>query len=752
MDGSGAYYASRTELLEWLNSVLPEPAAAQLQLRKVEGCKSGIPYAILLAEIYPNLRNVIAKRLKGASVGIVSMIASGNPNDANYGHQPANVSEYDSHHNMKMVQDILSKNHISRLVEVDRIAKGHFPSNLEFLQWFRKFSTDFGIQAQPVATAEEEEDDQHQHHHQSEADAAAAAADEAACVDQYREADDDVFLSASARQRQQQQQQQFASEGGEAATTPIDSSRSRGTTSVSSSANATARVAGSTSLGGRAGLAERGSAAQQQPQPLRSTSGSRHRQLFGGAAQASTPTPAGSASASNSTSRLLNHMRTVSPRNDGPLVGSPSGGGGQYGRSPSSQSRSGAGAVGFASTPGRTVGGPGGRSNVSSASAVLAQQRSSSSKRLSAVGGGAVADRREDNVGFRQSAGGGAATARSTSGSASHRSSAAAVNSNSNNNVHSSPSAFTRTSGPPSFASSPQQQQGQGATTAHHQHVDPSDEIVEADEAAADCPPHHSSHLLAASTSTSKSLSASISGVGVVNGSSSGGIAGQQQQQQHRGGGGSVAPPAAAAVAPSATELMLSPRTRSALTSAELKNFRARIAAAASVATAVNSANANNNGSASNADSFSTPVRNGVPATAATVSLKNAAPMYGSPTTGAADAFPPSSAAPSASSAAVPQPAPATDYGSLSPQTQAHLLTQLQTSVARAESERDFYYDKLRMIEALLNRHELSGEGGAKVTGGGRRASGSTSSSAAAGGALAEAIRSVLLSADNEVC
>eukprot|EP00744_Colponema_vietnamica_P007727 GILI01011087.1.p1 GENE.GILI01011087.1~~GILI01011087.1.p1 ORF type:complete len:532 (+),score=96.84 GILI01011087.1:56-1651(+) len=149
MDGSGAYFASRTELLDWLNNVLPEPASHQLQLKKIEKCGSGIPYAILLAEIYPHMRNIISRRLKGASAGILSMIATGNPNDASFGIQGA-VTEYDSHHNMKLVQDILTKNHISRNVEVDRIAKGHFPSNLEFLQWFKKFSSDFGIQVQPV--------------------------------------------------------------------------------------------------------------------------------------------------------------------------------------------------------------------------------------------------------------------------------------------------------------------------------------------------------------------------------------------------------------------------------------------------------------------------------------------------------------------------------------------------------------------------------------------------------------------------
>ena len=115
--GGGTYFVSRTDLLKWVNSVLPAHIADSLQIKKVEQCSNGVVYAVLLCFVFPRHSQTIMSRVKmGAK------------------------SEYDCRHNMKLIQDILSRNGVSRHVEVDRIAKGNYQANLEFLQWLKTFS------------------------------------------------------------------------------------------------------------------------------------------------------------------------------------------------------------------------------------------------------------------------------------------------------------------------------------------------------------------------------------------------------------------------------------------------------------------------------------------------------------------------------------------------------------------------------------------------------------------------------------
>lgn len=99
---------SRLELLAWVN------AALGLNLKKVESLCSGAAYCQLMEIVFPGCTS--SKKVKF---------------NAN--------QEHEYIHNLKILQYAFKAVGCSKDVPIDRLIKGKFQENFEFLQWFRRF-------------------------------------------------------------------------------------------------------------------------------------------------------------------------------------------------------------------------------------------------------------------------------------------------------------------------------------------------------------------------------------------------------------------------------------------------------------------------------------------------------------------------------------------------------------------------------------------------------------------------------------
>lgn len=118
---SDSSFASRSELIAWLNSV----TAPEAKVSKVEQCCNAVPYLSLLPQLFPTTMHLNALALQKAKV-------------------PAKT-EYECMHNFKVLQDVFTKNGVHKGLEMERICKGNYQANLEFLQWFKKLCDGKGI-------------------------------------------------------------------------------------------------------------------------------------------------------------------------------------------------------------------------------------------------------------------------------------------------------------------------------------------------------------------------------------------------------------------------------------------------------------------------------------------------------------------------------------------------------------------------------------------------------------------------------
>ena len=105
----GAFFVSRSELLEWANELL------QLNLTKVEQAATGSVYCQIIDAIYPGSFKSFAKVNWGAK------------------------HEYEFVNNYKVLQQAFAKNGISRHIEVEKLVKAKYQDNLEFLQWMKRY-------------------------------------------------------------------------------------------------------------------------------------------------------------------------------------------------------------------------------------------------------------------------------------------------------------------------------------------------------------------------------------------------------------------------------------------------------------------------------------------------------------------------------------------------------------------------------------------------------------------------------------
>ncbi|XP_077423846.1 microtubule-associated protein RP/EB family member 1-like [Vanacampus margaritifer] len=99
---------SRHDMLEWINDSL------QMTLTKIEMLCSGAAYCQFMDMLFPG--SLILKRVKfGAKL------------------------EHEYIHNFKLLQIAFKKMSIDKIIPVDKLVKGKFQDNFEFVQWFKKF-------------------------------------------------------------------------------------------------------------------------------------------------------------------------------------------------------------------------------------------------------------------------------------------------------------------------------------------------------------------------------------------------------------------------------------------------------------------------------------------------------------------------------------------------------------------------------------------------------------------------------------
>eukprot|EP00931_Biecheleriopsis_adriatica_P050226 TRINITY_DN2906_c0_g1_i1.p1 TRINITY_DN2906_c0_g1~~TRINITY_DN2906_c0_g1_i1.p1 ORF type:complete len:341 (+),score=78.46 TRINITY_DN2906_c0_g1_i1:113-1024(+) len=102
----GAFFVSRTDLLQWVNNLL------QIGLTKVEQCASGAVYCQIVDACYPN----------SVSMRKVNWMAK---------------ADHEFIPNYKVLQAAFDKLNIERNIPVDMLIRAKYQDNLEFLQWMK---------------------------------------------------------------------------------------------------------------------------------------------------------------------------------------------------------------------------------------------------------------------------------------------------------------------------------------------------------------------------------------------------------------------------------------------------------------------------------------------------------------------------------------------------------------------------------------------------------------------------------------
>lgn len=104
----GAFFVSRTELLQWVNGLL------QLGLTKVEQCASGAVYCQIIDACSPGC--VAMKKINWMA-----------------------KSDHEFIPNYKVLQTAFDKLQIERNIPVDQLIRAKYQDNLEFLQWMKHY-------------------------------------------------------------------------------------------------------------------------------------------------------------------------------------------------------------------------------------------------------------------------------------------------------------------------------------------------------------------------------------------------------------------------------------------------------------------------------------------------------------------------------------------------------------------------------------------------------------------------------------
>ncbi|KEP67684.1 UNVERIFIED_CONTAM: microtubule-associated protein RP/EB family, putative [Hammondia hammondi] len=106
----GAFFVSRTELLDWVNTTF------NLSLTKIEQGASGAIYLQIVDGLFGGGSKVPMAKVKWNC-----------------------KFDYEYIQNYKLLQSVFNKQGIKKHIEVDKLIKGKYQDNLEFLQWLKAF-------------------------------------------------------------------------------------------------------------------------------------------------------------------------------------------------------------------------------------------------------------------------------------------------------------------------------------------------------------------------------------------------------------------------------------------------------------------------------------------------------------------------------------------------------------------------------------------------------------------------------------
>ncbi|PFH35033.1 putative microtubule-associated protein RP/EB family [Besnoitia besnoiti] len=106
----GAFFVSRTELLDWVNTTF------NLSLTKIEQGASGAVYLQIVDGLFGGGAKVPMAKVKWNC-----------------------KFDYEFIQNYKLLQSVFNKQGIKKHIEVDKLIKGKYQDNLEFLQWLKAF-------------------------------------------------------------------------------------------------------------------------------------------------------------------------------------------------------------------------------------------------------------------------------------------------------------------------------------------------------------------------------------------------------------------------------------------------------------------------------------------------------------------------------------------------------------------------------------------------------------------------------------
>ncbi|PHJ19323.1 microtubule-associated protein rp eb family member [Cystoisospora suis] len=106
----GAFFVSRTELLDWVNHTF------NLSLTKVEQAASGAVYLQIMDGLYGGGNKVPMAKVKWNC-----------------------KLDYEYIQNYKLLQSVFTKQGVKKHIEVEKLIKGKYQDNLEFLQWLKAF-------------------------------------------------------------------------------------------------------------------------------------------------------------------------------------------------------------------------------------------------------------------------------------------------------------------------------------------------------------------------------------------------------------------------------------------------------------------------------------------------------------------------------------------------------------------------------------------------------------------------------------
>lgn len=104
----GAYFVGRTQLLNWINDFF------KIKYDKIEQVASGALHCQIMDALYP---------------GKVPL------HKVNFNAK----FDYEYIKNYKILQEVFREQGITKMIEVNKLIKGKYQDNLEFLQWMKRF-------------------------------------------------------------------------------------------------------------------------------------------------------------------------------------------------------------------------------------------------------------------------------------------------------------------------------------------------------------------------------------------------------------------------------------------------------------------------------------------------------------------------------------------------------------------------------------------------------------------------------------